>query len=308
MGKIVKQSFFDINGNPTDPKVMVPVGICDYDKWGNMTFIASQDGHGHYIINPQTGWAILRMTYDSHGNCLSRAYFNVSDKPMANSDGYHKETYKFNNDNNCTEHAYFGTDGKPMLYYSIHRETYAYDTNGNQVLMELYGISGNKVNCDAGWHKRTTAYNEDNQPTVRKYYNAAGKELETQRWNGESWTAQTSAARPVQPAQPTPQRTASSSSNWTATAQALASELPTSTTVGNTRLTMTALRITGANSCELSCRINASIYEADPDDVDTIKGNLPNAAAAIKKQLGGRVSVRVVLYDSKGRLITSATK
>ena len=71
---------------------------------------------------------------------------------------------------------------------------------------------------------------------------------------------------------------------------------------------MTALRITGANSCELSCRINASIYEADPDDVDTIKGNLPNAAAAIKKQLGGRVSVRVVLYDSKGRLITSATK
>ena len=65
MGKIVKQSFFDINGNPTDPKVMVPVGICDYDKWGNMTFIASQDGHGHYIINPQTGWAILRMTYDS---------------------------------------------------------------------------------------------------------------------------------------------------------------------------------------------------------------------------------------------------
>lgn len=308
MGKIVKQSFFDINGNPTDPKLMVPVGICDYDKWGNMTFIASQDGHGHYIINPQTGWAILRMTYDSHGNCLSRAYFNVSDKPMANSDGYHKETYKFNNDNNCTEHAYFGTNGKPMLYYSIHRETYAYDTNGNQVLMELYGISGNKVNCDAGWHKRTTAYNEDNQPTVRKYYNAAGKELETQRWNGESWTAQTSAARPVQTAQPTPQRTASSSGNWTATAQALASELPTSTTVGNTRLTMTALRITGANSCELSCRINASIYEADPDDVDTIKGNLPNAAAAIKKQLGGRVSVRVVLYDSKGRLITSATK
>ena len=49
-------------------------------------------------------------------------------------------------------------------------------------------------------------------------------------------------------------------------------------------------------------------HEADPDDVDTIKGNLPNAAAAIKKQLGGRVSVRVVLYDSKGRLITSATK
>ena len=88
----------------------------------------------------------------------------------------------------------------------------------------------------------------------------------------------------------------------------MASELPTSTTVGNTRLTMTALRITGAASCELSCRINASIYEADPDDVDTIKGNLPNAAAAIKKQLGGRVSVRVVLYDSKGRLITSATK
>ena len=89
----------------------------------------------------------------------------------------------------------------------------------------------------------------------------------------------------------------------------MASELPTSTTVGNTRLTMTALRITGANSCELSCRINASIYEADPDDVDTIKGNLPNAAAQPSKSSSAAAfSVRVVLYDSKGRLITSATK
>ena len=311
LGKIVKQSFFTVSGQPTDPKEMVPVGICSYDKWGNMTFLAAQDGHGHYIINPQTGWAIQRSTYDSHGNCLSQAIFNAADRPMGNAEGVHKETYKYNNDDHITEHAYFGTDGRPMLYYGFHREAYAYDAAGNQTSMELFSPTGAKANCAAGWQKRTTAYDAAGQPTVRKYFNAAGKLLETQRWNGSDWQATGASATAAQSA-PAPARPASQGAapagNWTTTAKAMARELPTSTTVGNTRLTMTSLQVTGASSCELTCRINASVYEADSDDVDTIKGNLPSVATAMKKQLGGHVSVHVVLYDSKGRLIGSATR
>ena len=35
LGNVLKQSFFGIDGKPTDPKVMVPEGLCRYDRWGN---------------------------------------------------------------------------------------------------------------------------------------------------------------------------------------------------------------------------------------------------------------------------------
>lgn len=308
MGKVVKQCFFDINGKPTDPNVMVPVGICEYDKWGNMTFLAAQDGHGHYIINPKTGWAIQRSSYDSHGNCLSQAYFNTHDKPMANGEGIHKETFKYSNDDNMTEHAYFGTDGKPMLYYGFHREVYAYNAAGRQTKMELLGLSGQKADCSAGWQKRTTDYDANDQPTLRKYFSAAGQLLLTQRWDGNDW--QNVSAPAAAPASQRTTQTAASSggSSWTAKAANLSRELPTSTKVGSIRLTMVSLRVTGSSSCELVCRINSSLYDADADDLDQIKNNLPGAASAIKNELGGGVKVRVVLYDSKGRVISSVNK
>ena len=50
-----EQFFFDKNGLPTDPKVMVPEGAVEYDKWGNVIYLASLDGKGNLIRNPQTG-------------------------------------------------------------------------------------------------------------------------------------------------------------------------------------------------------------------------------------------------------------
>ncbi len=48
LGNVLKQSFFGIDGKPTDPKVMVPEGLCRYDRWGNRIYLAAGDGKGHF--------------------------------------------------------------------------------------------------------------------------------------------------------------------------------------------------------------------------------------------------------------------
>ncbi len=214
-GNIIKQSFFGVDGKPTDPSVMVPVGICKYDNNGNMLFIAAQDGKGHYIINPNTGWAIQRATYDDKSQLVSTAFFDADDKAMIGPDGYHKVTYKYNNNSHKTEEAYFGTDGKPMvgsggchmikyryddngneieeayfgtdgkpmLVNGIHMERMVYNINGLATSVAYYNKAGKPTDCDAGFHKITLTYNDNGQYTSRKFYRANGSLLGSQTYN-----------------------------------------------------------------------------------------------------------------------------
>ena len=181
-GNIIKQCFFGIDGKPTDPKRMVPVGICTYDKHNNMVYIAAQDGNGHFIINPNTGWAISRMEYDNRSKMLSQSFFDENDKPMKGSNGCHKTTYKYNGNGNKTEEAHFGTDGKPASVNGVHLEKYTYDEKGNMTIYALYSQSGKPVNCDAGFHKVVVSYN-NGVPVSRKYYAQSGSLLATQSYN-----------------------------------------------------------------------------------------------------------------------------
>jgi len=150
-GNTIKQCFFGIDGKPTDPKTMVPVGICEYDKHNNMIYLAAQDGNGNFIMNPNTGWAISRMEYDNRSHMLSQAYFDEHDKPMNDSNGFHRVTYKYDGNGKETEEAYFGTDGKP-------------------------------TNCEYGFHKIVIAY-DNGTPTSRKYYTVSGSLLATQSYD-----------------------------------------------------------------------------------------------------------------------------
>ena len=182
-GHPVKQCFFGTDGKPSNPKDMVPVGLAKYDKWGNLVYIAAQDGKGNYIVNPNEGYAICRSEFDNKANMLEQSYYDVNDKPMKGKDGYHKVKYKYDDAGNRTEEAYYGTDGKPMMVNGVHMEKYTYDEHGNNTVFALYGTNGKPKDCDAGWQKITVTYAEDGTPQTKKIYNAAGKVLATQTYN-----------------------------------------------------------------------------------------------------------------------------
>ncbi len=181
-GNIIKQCFFDVNGKPTDPSVMVPVGVCKYDKNNNMIYLAAQDGKGHFIINPNTGWAISRSKYDEKSQLLSNAVYDANDKPMIGASGYHMVTYKYDKNGYKTEEAYFNTNGKPMSVGGVHLQKETYDDNGKQTSLSYYNTAGKPTDCDAGFHKVVLTYSGD-MVTVRKYYSASGKLFATQTYN-----------------------------------------------------------------------------------------------------------------------------
>ena len=101
---LIRQLFYNENNKPTNPSVMVPEGVCKYDKWGNLIYIAAMDGYGKLIRNPKTGWAVARYEYDVKGNKLLEAYYDKNDKPtLLNDEDYSKIEYAYDDKNNIVK-------------------------------------------------------------------------------------------------------------------------------------------------------------------------------------------------------------
>lgn len=113
MGRVVRQTYYDTDEQPTKPSVMVPEGMAAYDKWGNMNYIASGDGHGNLIYNPATGCSVMRFVFDRFGNLLERSYYDEHDSPMENKlYGYHKVTFDYDDKHEQTATNYYDKQGK----------------------------------------------------------------------------------------------------------------------------------------------------------------------------------------------------
>lgn len=185
-GNVVKQSFFDIDGKPSNPKDMVPVSIYKYDRYNNMVYLASQDGHGNFIINPQFGWAIQKMEYDNKSQMLWCAFFDENEKPINCKDGYHKQIREYNSNGNVTKITYHDADLKPMEINGFHEERNIYNEKGKHIVMSLHDKYGKPTNCDAGYHKYEITYDDSNVPIRKKYYASNGKLLIIQNYNKQT--------------------------------------------------------------------------------------------------------------------------
>ncbi len=135
MGRLIRQTYYDVSGRPTSPEVMVPEGLVQYDKWGNMRYIAAANGHGRLIINPKLGWAVKRSVYDIRGNELSEEYFDAQDKPCETKQNYHKIIYEY--DKNWTL--------KSTKYYKLNGNLQAEQKAGSGTTSNATAVSNNNV-------------------------------------------------------------------------------------------------------------------------------------------------------------------
>lgn len=188
-GQVIRQLFFGIDGKPTDPKTMVPEGMCKYDKWGNIIYLAAGDGNGNLIINPNSGWSVLRTEYDLKGNVLSESYFNEKDAPMLCREKYHKKTNRYTSFGEVEETAYWGVDGSPLLCSdNYHKEVYEYNSDQKIVRISYFDTKGKAVNCSSGYQSVKIEW-DGNTATSRKYFAANGGSVYAESWNGSSWVA-----------------------------------------------------------------------------------------------------------------------
>ena len=145
LGLPIKQSHFDINGKPTDPKDFPPFGYTEYDDRGNVIKNYCKDEKNNYINFKGEPWAIKRNKYNDMDFLTEEAFYNTNDKPTNTSGNYHKVTYKYNNAYKPTEIAYFNPQGKPTdSKQGFHKMTRSYKDNGN-LDIETYYSAGGKV-------------------------------------------------------------------------------------------------------------------------------------------------------------------
>lgn len=288
-GRTIKNFYFDKNGIPTDPKVMVPEAACDYDKWGNIVFIASCDGKGNFIPNPQTGWSIMRSEYDNKGNVLWNSYFNENNKPMLCKEGYHKVVNTFTSNNKKETMSYFDVSGKPMLVNGYHKELQKYNEDGLCVEMACFGINGKPVDSSFGFAKIVFTYNSDHSYRERKFYSVSGKLVNHEQYINGSWVKV---------------------KNWQKDVSDLAEELPLSLgeDVGN--LEVQSVKVVSHSKVEIMMVAPVSKYEMTNTMLQTYKNFLIFFTEYFKKNLEipNHVVVKGILLDSKNRELSNVNK
>lgn len=305
--RLVKQSFFGIDGKPTDPDVMVPEGFCRYDKWGNINYVASGDGNGNLIENPNTGWCIKRSVYNLRGNVIEESYFDSKDKPTNSIDaGCHKIKMEYNKDGDCTEMAFFNADGSPSNGVNgYHRETRKYDSKRQLLSLACFDSKGRAIDCNDGYHRIDLTYSADGELMTRKVYSASGALLLTQRWNGSEWTN----LETTRTNQLSSSGAVVSQTNWKQAVAGMNNELPLDLGDNAKGLVVQSIEVTGASTCRLTCRLPMSKYEISSSDMSGYSAIVDMFVEQIKSgSLPSSVVLEGVLYDSKGRVLYSVRR
>ncbi len=288
-GRVIRQFFFNKDGNPTDPNVMVPEGAVEYDKWGNMVYLASLDGHGNLIKNPQTGWSVMRCEYDNRENQLWIAYYNEKDAPTKCKDGYHKQVNTYTNGNKQETTSYFDVDLKPTLVNGYHQERYKYDENNQCVELGYYGKSGSLVTCSYGFARITFTYNTDQSFRDRKYYSASGKMLLHEQYINGNWVKV---------------------KNWQKDVSDFADELPIDLGEDAGNLVIQSAKVISSSRVEIVMVAPKSKYDMASSMIEAYKQALEMATGYVKQQMEipNNVTVKGILKDSKGRELSTVSK
>ena len=280
-GRVIRQRFFDRDGAPTDPKVMVPEGVVEYDKWGNVIYLAAMDGNGNLIKNPKTGYAVQRYEYDSNQNCLWYAYFDENDSPTL-IEGYHKVVNTYINRNSLESSSYFGKDGSPVLYSGYHCVKYKYDENNNQTEIAYFGKNGKPVNNSYGVCKITMTYAADGTPKEKKFYNLSGNMLLHEQYVNGNWVTVV---------------------NWRANVLAFDDLLPQDLGSDSYNLVLKSCRTVSSNRVEVLLVTPMSKYDMSVSYLNIYKSICQGVPDIIRSQLDipGSVAIWAILKDSKGR-------
>ena len=302
MGNIVRQGFFGTDGRPTPASERVPVFIYRYDRLNNLILHASQDGNGNYVINPQSGVAIIRREYNGRSQMVMEAAFDQHDRPMNCRDGFHKQTFEYDQRGNLVSKRYYATDGKPATSYGVHQEKYEYNGLKLCTRTSFYDAAGRPADCQAGFQSLTVSYDESGTPVVRKFYDAAGRQLAYQNYDKASaqWGEMQQAGRSAPSVQPAAQP---SQSNWRSLVAQANSECPSQVMDG---LYVQSVTTDGSRVVMIIQLAEASKYNLDEEKFSQLCERIrQNVRPGLRQALSlpANVSLIIRMTDRANRLI-----
>lgn len=289
-GNVIRQLFYNENNKPTNPSVMVPEGVCKYDKWGNLIYIAAMDGYGKLIRNPKTGWAVARYEYDVKGNKLLEAYYDKNDKPtLLNDEDYSKIEYAYDDKNNIVKKSFYGTDGHLRKNsYAIQKFVFE---NGNRTEISYYDANNNLYNNanSLGQAKEVySSFDTDGTARVCNLYSANGTLLKTFNYDdSQGWVDSEPA--------------------WRQTWKSIMPECPIELT---DEIELISVKLPTAKSCSITIRyVEVSKYNLSNSDLQDHKTEIYEIAKSLKEnaEMPDNTTLVIIVVDKAKRELFNVT-
>ena len=203
-GRKIRETFFDLDGNPYQMKDRSYGCVYEYDTYNNMNHITYLDANGNiaplnagyaqvqkefnakrqvvrerYLDaqgNPTTlpaGYAVVKYAYDDKDHQSDIQYFDESDQKILLPQNYARVKKTYDDKDRVIREEYFGVDDKPILSSSgCATLEHEYDEDGNETLQRLLGEDGKPAAGTEGYASVRKQYDAYHRLMRESYYGA----------------------------------------------------------------------------------------------------------------------------------------
>lgn len=176
-GALIRQSYFDTNGNPILCKSGYHIREMAYkdpftesDRW-------YYGLNGELVINIE-GYAHATRFFDERGNFSRIEYYGLDGKLTLNKKGYAINTYQFDEVGNLTSQRYFDTQNQPCLTVNgFHEEALTFDRYGNALSSRYLDTKGNFVINERGFSSEVRTYDKWGNVTQNAFFGTKGEPI-----------------------------------------------------------------------------------------------------------------------------------
>lgn len=180
------QISFGADGKPIVANNIAAEGKLEYDKRGNIVKLLCFDGYGKKA-NGRNGWHETRFDYNSSGERISEAYYNLEGQPVEDQiSGYHKTTTSYNSMRMPESQSFYNKSDKLTCvsagYATIKTK---YNNQNQRTEISYYGVNGKPVECNGGWHREVYSYKNGKESRCDLYNKSNHKIATANKINGQ---------------------------------------------------------------------------------------------------------------------------
>ncbi len=177
------QCFWYLNaaGEHVSAKDGVAGRIYEYNRKGNRIRDSFVDMQGNPTVNGK-GYSSIQYTYDDYGNTVKAEYFDIHNQPVINKNGFHVYCIEYDDSGNSSRMSFYGLQNEPVLSkkgFASFSSTF--DDKGNTIRQTYSGLNNEPVLCAEGYASVVQAYDSRNYMIQQDYLGRSDEPVLTKK-------------------------------------------------------------------------------------------------------------------------------
>ncbi len=171
-GNRVEVAYFGLDGKPASSVHGEAGWRAEYDRNGNQTKCQYVDVKGAPTLRAWSdgasftgqGYALVRRTFDAHGELIGEAYFGVDDEHVARPGSWSHATYAYDDLGRLAKLSYFGAKNEPVKLDGYHTVSRKHDEHGNAVETRYLDLDDKTLALsNSGYARRMSVYDQNHR-------------------------------------------------------------------------------------------------------------------------------------------------